>query len=221
MNEITIRNFAPGDERRMVQVQARCVAVCPDTGRFPPNFWLGPGFEKGQNIFCAVNGQDELLGYAAITPAYVSRHLKARTLWLDLRADPQQARASAIKEALFGRVSSRARELARRWPGERVALSATYFGTGQASIDYLKGKGFEQYQTCLYMRRDLAEPTRVRVQVDHRNTAPTRDEIFDDPGADKTLRPRDQKMFVHVRLLSLAACRSDLDFITDSDNWGH
>jgi ribosomal protein S18 acetylase RimI-like enzyme len=158
MDEITIRNFAPGDERRMAEVQARCVAACPDTGRFPPNFWLGPGFENGQNIFCAVNGQDDLLGYAAITPAYISRHLKARTLWLDLRADPQHARASAIKEVLFGWVFSWGRELARRWPGERVALSATYFGAGQASIEYLKGKGFGQYQTCLYMRRDLAEP---------------------------------------------------------------
>ena len=158
MKEITIRNFAPGDERRMAEVQARCVAACPDTSRFPPNLWLGPGFGNGRNIFCAVNGQDELLGYAAVTPGYISRHLEARTLWLDLRIDPQHAMASAIKEALFGRAFSRARKLARRWPGERVALSATYFAAGQASIEYLKGKGFEHYQTCFYMRRDLTEP---------------------------------------------------------------
>ena len=140
MKEITIRNFAPGDERRMAEVQARCVAACPDTGRFPPAFWLGPGFEDGQNIFCAVDEQDQLLGYAAISPSYISRHLKARILWLDLRADPQHAGANAVKEALFERAWTRAHELVGRWPGERVALSATYFAQGQASIDYLKSK---------------------------------------------------------------------------------
>jgi ribosomal protein S18 acetylase RimI-like enzyme len=158
MKEITIRNFAPGDARHMAEVQAHCLAACPDTGRFPPAFWLGPGFENGQNIFCAVNGQDELLGYAAISPSYISRHLKARILWLDLRADPRHARASAIRDALFGRAFARARKLARRWPEEKVALSATYFADGQASIAYLESKRFTHYQTCLYLRRDLAEP---------------------------------------------------------------
>ena len=158
MNEITLRAFAPEDARRLAEVQARCVAECPDTGRFPPAFWLGPGFEDDQNIFCAVDEQDQLLGYAALNPSYISRHLKARILWLDLRADPQHAEANAVKEVLFERAWLRAHELAQRWPGERVALSATYFAQGQASIKYLEDQGFEPYQTCLYLRRDLAEP---------------------------------------------------------------
>ena len=158
MEEIAIRNFAPGDERSMADLQARCVAACPDTGRFPPRFWLAPGFEDGRNIFCATDKQGALLGYAAVTPAHISRHLAARTLWLDLRTAPDHPGAGAIKEALFGRLFSRAQELACRWPGERVALSATYFAAGGASIEYLEGMGFEPYQTCLYMRRDLARP---------------------------------------------------------------
>jgi ribosomal protein S18 acetylase RimI-like enzyme len=158
MKEITIRNFAPGDARHMAEVQAHCLAACPDTGRFPPGFWLGPGFENGHNIFCAVDDQDELLGYAAISPSYISRHLEARILWLDLRADPQRKESSAIRDVLFDRAFAHARRLARRWPDEKVALSVTYFSDGQASIAYLKDKRFAHYQTCLYLRRDLAEP---------------------------------------------------------------
>ncbi len=155
---VTIRDFVPGDAPRMAEVQARCLAVSPDTGRFPPEFWHGPGFGNGANIFCAVDGQDELLGYAAISPSYISRHLKARILWLDLRADPQRAEAEAIKDILFEKAFVRAHEIARGLPDEKAALSATYFSAGRASIEYLKAKGFVHYQTCYTMQRDLSEP---------------------------------------------------------------
>jgi ribosomal protein S18 acetylase RimI-like enzyme len=158
MRGVSIRRFAPGDAPRIAQVQARCVAVCPDTGRFPAEFWAGPGFDDGKNIFCAVDGRDALLGYVAIFPSYTSRHLGARILWTDLRADPEREDAGPIKDVLFERALARAYEVAGQRPEEKVALSATYFSEGQASIDYLKGKGFVHYQTCYAMRRDLSEP---------------------------------------------------------------
>jgi ribosomal protein S18 acetylase RimI-like enzyme len=153
-----IRNYVPADAPHVAEVQGRCVEVCPDTGRFPAGFWNGPGFENGKNIFCAVDDQEELLGYAALSPSYVSRHLEARVLWMDLRADPARVDAVALKDVLFWRAYVRAHEIARRLSGERAALSATYFSGGQASIEYLKAKGFSHYQTCYTMRRDLAEP---------------------------------------------------------------
>lgn len=158
MDTITIRNFVPTHAPRMAEVQARCVGACPDTSRFPPGFWQGPTFENGRNIFCAVDGQEGLLGYAAISPSYVSRHLGARVLWIDLRADPARVDAGAIKDILFGKAFVRAQEIARRQPREKTALSATYFSEGQASIEYLRGKGFRPYQTCFAMRRDLSAP---------------------------------------------------------------
>jgi ribosomal protein S18 acetylase RimI-like enzyme len=165
-----IRNYVPADAPRVAEVQGRCVGICPDTGRFPAGFWNGPGFEEGKNIFCAVDDQEELLGYAALSPSYVSRHLQARILWLDLRVDPRRVDSEALKDILFWRAYVRGHEIARRLEDERAALSATYFATGQASIDYLKGKGFIHYQTCYTMRRDLAEalpdlPTPEGVEV--------------------------------------------------------
>jgi hypothetical protein len=131
------------------------VGVCPDTGRFPADFWNGPGFDEGKNIFCAVDDEEELLGYAALSPSYVSRHLQARILWLDLRVDPERVDAEALKDILFWRAYVRAHEIARQMEDEQVAISATYFATGQASIDYLKSKGFTHYQTCCTMRREM------------------------------------------------------------------
>jgi ribosomal protein S18 acetylase RimI-like enzyme len=142
----------------MARLQGSCVAACPDTGRFPAEFWHGPGFDGGKNIFCAVDGQDELLGYVAICPSYVSRHLGARLLWIDLRADPERQDAEAIKDVLLERARTRAYEIARQRPEEEFAISATYFSAGQASIQYLKARGFAHYQTCYAMRRDLSEP---------------------------------------------------------------
>jgi ribosomal protein S18 acetylase RimI-like enzyme len=158
MERVVIRNYVPADAPHVAEVQERCVAVCPDTGRFPASFWNGPGFEDGENIFCAVDDQEQLLGYAALSPSHVSPHLEARVLWMDLRVDPARQDAGALKELLYWRVYVRAHEIARRVAGERVALSATYFSTGQASIDYLKDKGFSHYQTCHALRRDLEEP---------------------------------------------------------------
>jgi ribosomal protein S18 acetylase RimI-like enzyme len=155
---IKIQNFVPAHAPCMAEVQARCVAACPDTGQFPARFWHGPGFEDGRNIYCAVDGGGELLGYAAVTPSYISRHLGARVLWIDLRTDPARVDAEAIKDILFGKVYGRALQIARRQPEEKAALSATYFSEGEASIEYLRGKGFRPYQTCYAMRRDLSAP---------------------------------------------------------------
>lgn len=158
MEQVAIRNFAPADAPRLAEVQARSLGVSRDTSRFPPQFWCAPGFENGKNIFCATDEGDELLGYAAISPSYISRHLEARILWLDLRADPEREKANAVKDALFERALARAHEIAGRQLQERAALSATYFAEGQASIEYLKTQGFASYQTCYAMRRDLAAP---------------------------------------------------------------
>jgi ribosomal protein S18 acetylase RimI-like enzyme len=192
----TIRNYRSADAPRLAQIQARCLATCPDTGRFPPAFWDGPSFENGQNIFCAVDQQDELLGYAAISPSYISRHLDARVLWLDLRADPGRADASAIKDVLFERALARAHEIASQRPEEKAAFSATYFAEGQASIEYLRGNGFVHYQSCYTLRRDLAEPVpdlpvpagvevrpwRMETEVEQRAYLEAYDAAFGDEG---------------------------------------
>lgn len=158
MMPVNIRNFIPSDAPRIVELQARWLEVCPDMSLLPAGFYYAPAFENGKNIFCAVDQQDKLRGYAAIYPSYISQRLKgARILWLGLNVEPGIENATIIKNILYKEALERAYEIAHHLPEEAV-LSSTYFVEGGASIEYLKSKGFELYEMCYNLRRDLAEP---------------------------------------------------------------
>ena len=54
LSDLTLRTFEPEDVSKMVDLQQRCVARCPDTTVLPGGFYLSPGFAGGNNILCAV-----------------------------------------------------------------------------------------------------------------------------------------------------------------------
>jgi hypothetical protein len=93
----------------------------------------------------------------AIYPHSISRRLGARILWTDVRVEPALPEAERLKDTLLERAIARAGEI-RDALGQRVALSATYFAEGQASIDYLLSRGFAHYESVYLMWRDLAAP---------------------------------------------------------------
>jgi ribosomal protein S18 acetylase RimI-like enzyme len=157
MSPITFRPFTPADAPRLVELQGRSLRLCADIRPIEAGFYLSPAFEQGQNISCAVDPQDRLLGYAAIYPNYVSRRLGARLLWTDLRVEPELPEAGELRDALLERTIVRAGEI-RDELRQPVALSATYFAEGRASIDYLLSRGFAHYESVFLMRRDLAQP---------------------------------------------------------------
>lgn len=156
MQNLRIRNFRADDEPTMIELQSRCVDHCPDTGKFEPGFWLSPGFEGGKNIIIAEDGKGQILGYAATTSAYYSNKLEARVFWIDLRCDPELDQNLPIKDALLERIIRRSSEIKIEERRERAAMGATYFAQGQASIDYLKSRGFTHFETMLAMRIGLS-----------------------------------------------------------------
>ena len=111
MNHIEIRNFQPEDEPAMIEIQHRCVDICPDTGKFEPGFWLSPGFGNGKNIFIAEDANEKIVGYAATTSAYYSNKLEARIFWMDLRSDPDIDHDLEIKDALLEKIIQRGHEI--------------------------------------------------------------------------------------------------------------
>ena len=157
MQNVTFRLFTPADAPRLVELQGRCLRISPDIGLIEAGFYHAPAFEQGRNILCAVDPQDRLLGYVAIYPHYVSKRLGARILWTDVRVEPELPQAESLRDTLLERAIVRAGEI-RDASGQRVALSATYFAEGRASIDYLLSRGFTHYESSYLMRRDLAAP---------------------------------------------------------------
>lgn len=159
MNNIEIRNFQPTDELAMIELQSRCVDVCPDTGKFKTGIWLSPGYENGKNIFIAESENAQIVGYAATYSAYYSNKWEARIFWLDLRTDPNIDKNLDIKDALLEKIIQRGREIKIEENRERAAVGATYFAQGQASIDYLKSHGFTNFESMLALGMGLSEGT--------------------------------------------------------------
>jgi ribosomal protein S18 acetylase RimI-like enzyme len=156
---VTIRHFTPADAPRLVDLQRRCLQVSPDMNPLPGDFYLAPGFAGGKNILLARGAGKRLLGHVAIYPSHVSERLGgAQVLWFDLRADPAYEHAGLLKDLLLQAAVARAREIQHELHGQKVALSATYFIRGQASIDALRSRGFVPYESIYLMRRDLSLP---------------------------------------------------------------
>jgi hypothetical protein len=157
MQHATFRPFTPADAPRLVELQGRCLRVCVDIRLIEAGFYYAPAFEQGRNILCAVDVENRLLGYVAIYPHSISRRLDARILWTDVRVEPALPEAEHLKDMLLERAIARAGEI-RDALRQRVALSATYFAEGRASIGYLLSRGFTHYESVYLMRRDLAAP---------------------------------------------------------------
>jgi ribosomal protein S18 acetylase RimI-like enzyme len=159
MNNINFRNFRPEDKYALIEIQHRCVDFCPDTGKFEAGMWLSPGYENGKNIFVAEDVNAKIVGYAATTSAYYSNKWAARIFWLDLRTDPEIDKDFVIRDALLEKIIQRGNEIKQEEHRERAAVGATYFSQGQASIEYLKSRGFTHFESLLAMRRNLTNNT--------------------------------------------------------------
>jgi len=157
IENVQFRNFQTVDAERMVELQGRCLAHCPDTGKFEPGFWRSPGYQDGKNIIIAEDENVRIVGYAATSSAYYSNTLEARVFWIDLRTDPDFDKHLEIKDSLLERIIKRGYEIKKEENRERAAMGATYFSQGLASIDYLKSHGFNHFETMLAMRRELSD----------------------------------------------------------------
>ena len=160
--QFTIRQFVFGDAPRLVEIQEACRAVCKDTVALTAGFFHGPGFEDGRNIFCAVDATDVMIGYAAVCanalPAAFDGVLE---LWLDLRVDPAWYDADRVRDQLLSSVVARAHAIGAASSESGVALVATYFASGHASIDVLIERGFVQRGRTTTLQRDLSMPLMV------------------------------------------------------------
>lgn len=176
--KFVIRNFEPKDAPQMEALQARCIEVCPDTSVLPAGFYFAPGFENGANIFIASSLNNEHLGHVMVYPYQISSVLDgARVLWMDLRVDPDLEDGAEIKDQLLLKAVERAQAIQQRL-SEPAVLSATYFGQGIASIEYLQARGFRHYETGYTLRRDLADPIPNLPQPENLSILPWRMETI-------------------------------------------
>jgi ribosomal protein S18 acetylase RimI-like enzyme len=128
----------------------------PQATVIPGEVYLSPGFEAGANIFCAVDDNGCLRGYAPLLPNLTAEPGPPNVIWTEVKADPALAGLREIKDLLFERVVARAREIARSSPEKPTQLTFQYHPSESPSVEYVLSKGCAYTATVFRMMRDLS-----------------------------------------------------------------
>jgi ribosomal protein S18 acetylase RimI-like enzyme len=157
MKKITITPLSSDDISAVVKLQRAHNRVFPDAAIIPGEVYLSPGFENGENVFCALDEEGQLVGYAPLYPVLMREQSDLpHTFWTEIKVHPGVELGIAIKDQLFERLLLRTRELARDFPGHPIHLTFQYFPSETASIDYVASKGCHYTESVFSMQRDLS-----------------------------------------------------------------
>jgi ribosomal protein S18 acetylase RimI-like enzyme len=159
LNDATnIRRLTPADLPDIMRLQAAYAAEHPGVPVIPGELYLSPGFEGGQNVFCAFNEAGQLVGYAPVFPVLASDGVDApHKIWAEIRTEPQREEPLAVKDRLWDAVMGRAREIAAAAPAHSSRLVFQYYPIETTSIAYVLAKGCQPTESIYQMTRALSE----------------------------------------------------------------
>ena len=156
MTQYCIRTFTYADVASVADLQNAYSKTYPEAQVLPGEVYLSPGFEGGQNVFCALDECGKMVGYAPLYPVLMREESQLpHTLWVEIKAHPASEAPSEIKDQLFDRILSRAREVTDPFPGHPIHLTFEYASSETASIAYVLSKGCQYTESVYIMRRNL------------------------------------------------------------------
>ncbi len=156
MSNYRIRTFTPADIPQVMALQEAYRRCYPQATVIPGEVYLSPGFEAGANIFCAVNENECLRGYAPLLANLTTEPGLPDVVWTEVKADPELAESREIKDLLFERVLGGARQIVAASPEKPAQLTFQYHPSETASIEYVLSKGCAYTATVFRMMRDLS-----------------------------------------------------------------
>ena len=157
MKKFTIQPLAASRLAAIAELQSAYSAIYPDALVIPGEVYLSPAFECGQNIFCAIDENGKLLGYAPLYPVLMREPSdQPHTLWTEIKAHPAQESPNEVKDRLFEQILVRSRQVTREYPGHAIHLIFQYYPSETASTEYILSKGFRHTESVFTMRRDLS-----------------------------------------------------------------
>lgn len=157
MKKITIQSLSTSFMTDLVELQRAYAGIYPDVRVIPAELYLSPGFENGQNVFCALDENGKLVGYAPLYPVLMREQSDLpHIFWTEIKVHPGDELGIAVKDQLFERLLVRTRELARDFPGHPIHLTFQYFPSETTSIDYVASKGCHYAESVFSMQRDLS-----------------------------------------------------------------
>jgi ribosomal protein S18 acetylase RimI-like enzyme len=157
MKNITIQPFTASSIIAVGELQAAYTAVYPDAPIIPGEQYLSPAFQNGQNVFCAVDENGKLVGYAPLYPVLVrDGSAVPHTLWVEIKTHPTCEAPKDVKDQLLECILLRSREITDAFPGHPIHLTFQYFPSEITSIEYVLAKGCQYAESVFTMRRDLS-----------------------------------------------------------------
>jgi ribosomal protein S18 acetylase RimI-like enzyme len=155
MPTLMIRNFTSDDIPQVMALQHAYQAVYPNASLIPGEVYLSAGFEGGKNIFCVFNESGSLQGYAPLFPNLVDDAHIPHTIWAEVKVSPGLASPQDVKDRLFERVVTRARQISATRPGHPTRLTFQYHPSEVPSIEYVVFRGCIYCESVFRMLRDL------------------------------------------------------------------
>jgi ribosomal protein S18 acetylase RimI-like enzyme len=156
MSSLRTRNFVPEDLPQIMALQQEYQHAYPHAMVVPGEVYLSPGFEGGANIFCALDDEGCLQGYAPLLANLTGDAHLPNIVWAEVKTAPGYSNAKAAKDLLFEKVVARAREIATATPDKRTEVTFQYHPSETDSVQYVLSKGCSRTATVFRMMRDLA-----------------------------------------------------------------
>lgn len=191
MKTISIEPLKPSYLTAIDELQTAYSAVYPDAPAIPGQVYLSPAYKGGQNLFCAIDENNVLVGYAPLYPVLVrDSSTLPHTLWTEIKVDPKLNDGNEIKDCLLEQIIFRAREVTKAFPGHPIHLTFQYFPSEIASVEYVLSKGFRHTESVFTMCRDLSQDILPSTPVENIVMRPWKMET-----------EAEQQMYVQVRNL--------------------
>jgi ribosomal protein S18 acetylase RimI-like enzyme len=162
MQDLTFQNYRSCDLARLADFVTSYLEKHPDAKLNKPEFYTyHPALEEGENVFCVLNSEQQMVGFAPLFPV-LTTHEGAITgphdIWTIILARPDLPVANDVRELLFDGVLQRVSKLKAAYGLTRVKLAADMMISQQADLDYLLQKGFEPFEQVYVMRRHTTQP---------------------------------------------------------------
>jgi ribosomal protein S18 acetylase RimI-like enzyme len=175
MGDVIVRNYQASDIEKLVRFFERYRGAFPDAKLAPPEYYTyHPTLAGGQNVFCALDHEERIVGFAPVFPAPATEESEPEEphhIWTIVVADPGAPDAGQAQALLLDRVIERAKAVKASFTPRRVWLAADMTASQRPDIQHLLENGFEHYGGMYVMNRktedsilDVSVPPEITVR---------------------------------------------------------
>jgi ribosomal protein S18 acetylase RimI-like enzyme len=162
MSGVIIRNYQASEIENLARFFERYRGAFPDAKLAPPEYYTyHPTLAGGQNVFCALDHQEHIVGFAPVFPAPATEESEPEEphhVWTIVLADPGAPDAGQARTLLLERVIQRAKAIKASFTPRRVKLAADMAASQRPDIEHLLENGFERYEGMHVMSRKTQDP---------------------------------------------------------------